>query len=314
MKDYYKLLGVDKGASQEELKKAFKGKAREFHPDRNPDDPSAEERFKEVNEAYAALSDPEKRREYDQFGANGFRQRYSQEDIFRNADFGDLGDILGGLGGDLFSRIFGGGGPRRGPRGGSPFGGSGGPFGGGGGPFGGGGGPMKGGDLETEMTVSLEEVLAGGKRRLSLQGPGGVISLDVTIPKGVASGQKLRVSGKGQPSPMGGPAGDLLIRVQVAPHDLFRVDGEDLAVSVAVPVTTLVLGGSAEIPVPGGSQRALKIAPGTPNGTRMRIRGFGLPGRNGARGDLYVELGASLPKTLSEEQKGLFEKLQKTGA
>lgn len=314
MKDYYKLLGVEKGATQDELKKAFKGKAREFHPDHNPDDPSAEERFKEVNEAYAVLSDPQKRREYDQFGANGFRQRYSQEDIFRNADFGDLGDMLGGLGGDIFSRIFGGGGPRRGPRGGNPFGGGGNPFGGGGNPFGGGAPPRKGGDLEAEMTVSLEEVLAGGKRRLSLQGPAGLISLDVTIPKGVASGQKLRIPGKGQPSPTGGPAGDLLIQVQVAAHERFRIDGDDLSVPVEVPVTTLVLGGSAEVPVLDGGQRALKIAPGTPNGARMRIRGFGLPGRNGSRGDLYVELGALLPRELSAEQRALFEELQKMGA
>ena len=300
MKDYYKLLGVGKGASQDEIKKAFKGKAREFHPDHNPDDASAEERFKEVNEAYAVLSDPQKRREYDQFGANGFRQRYSQEDIFRNADFGDLGDVLGGLGGDLFSRIFGGmgSGPRRRGQGG---------------PFGGGRQPYRGGDLETEMTVTLEEILAGGKRRLSLQGPQGLISLDVSIPKGVATGQKLRLPGKGQPSPNGGPAGDLMIRVTVAPHERFRVEGTDLSVAVDTDLTTLVLGGSVEVPVLGGDQRSLKISEGTANGARIRIRGFGLPGRNGTRSDLYVELRASLPAQLSDEQKKLFEALQKTG-
>ncbi|MFH1530795.1 MAG: J domain-containing protein [Pseudomonadota bacterium] len=304
MKDYYKLLGVEKGASPDELKKAFKTQALRTHPDHNPDDAAAEESFKEINEAYAVLSDPQKRREYDQFGANGFHQRYSQEDIFRNFDVGDLGDILGGLGGDVFSRIFGGGGgPRRRQGRGNPFG---------GGPFGG-APPRRGGDLETEMSVTLDEVLEGGKRRLSLQGPQGVISLDVSIPKGVASGQKLRIPGKGQPSPGGGPAGDLLIRIQVAPHARFRVDGNDLSIAVELPLTLLILGGSTEVPVPGGGVRALKIAAGTRSGARMRIRGFGLPIRNGARGDLYVDLEPLLPRKLTPEQKNLFEKLQETG-
>lgn len=179
-----------------------------------------------------------------------------------------------------------------------------------GGPFGGGARPMRGGDLETEMSVTLDEILDGGKRRLSLQGPRGLFSLDVTIPKGVTTGQKLRIPGKGQPSPGGGPAGDLLIRIRIAPHDRFRVDGSDLTVAVDVPVTTLVLGGSTEVPIPGGGGRSLKIAASTQPGARMRIRGFGLPGRNGTRGDLYVELGALLPKTLTPEQKSLFEKLR----
>jgi len=173
---------------------------------------------------------------------------------------------------------------------------------------------MKGGDLETEISVSLDEVLEGGKRRLSLQGPQGVISLEVSIPRGVTSGQKLRLSGKGQPSPAGGPPGDLLIRVQVLPHELFRIDGEDLAVPVEVPVTTLALGGEVEVPIPGGDQRALKIRAGTKSGARMRIRGFGLPGTNGSRGDLYVELGAALPEELTPEQRALFEQLRDAGA
>ena len=301
MKDYYQLLGVAKDASPDEMKKAFKAQARKHHPDLNPDDKGAEERFKEINEAYAVLSDPKKRREYDQFGASGFRQRYSQEDIFRDFDFGDIGDIFGGLGGDLFSRIFGGGGGRRGPRRGNP----------GRGPFE--QRPMKGGDLETRMTVSLEEILAGGKRRFSFQGPQGVFSLDVTIPGGVASGQKLRIPGKGQPGPGGGPAGDLLVRIDVAPHDRFRPDGDDLAVAVDIPVTTLALGGSMDVPVPGGDTRTLKIAAGTRSGTRLRIRGYGLPRRTGGRGDLYVELDAALPKTLTKKQQQLFEALRETG-
>jgi len=279
---------VNKGASPDELKKAFKAKAREYHPDRNPDDAAAEERFKEINEAYAVLSDPQKRREYDQFGANGFRQRYSRDDIFQSADFGDLGDILGGLGGDLFSRIFGaatGRGPRRGCG-------------------------RKGRDIETEVTVTLDEILAGGKRRLSLQGPRGIVSLDVTIPKGVIEDQKLRITGKGQPSPGGGPPGDLLIRVRIASHELFRMDGVDLAVPVDIPVTTLVLGGSVDVPIPGGGERSLKVEAGTRSGARIRIRGFGLPARNGERGDLYVEVNASLPEKLTSEQRELFEQLR----
>ncbi|MBM4352352.1 MAG: J domain-containing protein [Deltaproteobacteria bacterium] len=363
MRDYYKILGVERNATQDQIKKAFRELAKKFHPDVNKA-AGAEARFKEINEAYAVLSDPEKKKQYDTFGAEGFSQRFSQEDIFRNFDFQSVfSDLFGGMGGgdDILSRIFGMGGGRRGSgkkRGGrssgpdfqgfsfegNPFGGAqGGPFGGaqggnpfaGGSPFGGAQGrpfggaqgrPFGGGscadgscgqqrsnDVEAELTITLDEAMAGGKRRVSLEGGGGAArALEITIPAGVRDGQRLRLAGKGNPGG-GGQAGDLLLRIRVAPHPLFRIEGDDLVTEIDVPLTTLVLGGSVEVPTPDGPRRRLKIKEGTPNRARMRVREQGLPVKGGPRGDLYVLLHAFLPEHPTDEQKKLFEKLRELG-
>lgn len=323
MKDYYKTLGLEKSASAADIKKAFRTLAKKFHPDVNKGDAGAEQRFKEINEAYAVLSDPEKRQQYDQFGAEGFRQRFSQEDIFKGSDiFSVLNDLFGGGGGrggggfeSMFGNIFGGG-QRRGPRGAGgpppgfdPFG-----FGGGGPGHGHGHGPQPGQNYETELVLSLDEAFSGGKRRLSLQAPNGpAINVDVTIPAGVKNGQKMRLAGKGGPSPMGGPAGDLLLTLKIAPHPQFKLEGDDLHTPVPVPVTTLALGGEIQVPTLEGELRTLKLKAGMQGGSKMRIRGAGMGKKGGSRGDLYVTLNARLPETLSDEQRKLFEELREVG-
>ncbi len=361
MRDYYKILGLERGATQDQIKKAFRDLAKKFHPDVNKDS-GAEARFKEINEAYAVLSDPEKKKQYDTFGAEGFSQRFSQEDIFRNFDFQSVfNDLFGGMGGggeDILSRIFGfgggrksGGGKRRGGRsagpdfqtfsfGGNPFGGQfrGNPFGDGAGtegnpfaganpfggaqgggfegnPFSGGGpfGPQGGKDAEAELTITLDEAVTGGKRRVNLGGGGASQGLEITIPPGVRDGQKLRLAGKGSPGGGGMPAGDLLLRIRVAPHPLFRIEGDDLVTEIDVPLTTLVLGGTVEVPTADGTRRRLKVREGTPNRARLRIREQGLPRKGSPRGDLHVVLHVLLPDPLTEDHKTLFEKLRDLG-
>jgi len=362
MKDYYKILGIERNATPEQIKKAFRDLAKKFHPDVNKS-AGAEATFKEINEAYAVLSDPEKKKQFDTFGAEGFSQRFSQEDIFRNFDFQSVfSDLFGGMGGgggdDLLSRIFRGGGRRssgkkRGGRtcgpdfqtfsfgGGNPFGNAqGGPFGNAqGGPFGnaqggpsggsscgngscgsnpfGGAnpfGPQRGQDVEAELTITLDEAMAGGKRRVTLEGGGGAQrGLEIAIPAGVRDGQKLRLAGKGSNGGGGGPSGDLLLRIRVAPHPLFRIEGDDLVTEVEVPLTALVLGGTVEVPTPDGTRRRLKVKAGTPNRARLRIREQGLPTKGSARGDLHVVVHVRLPEHVTEEQKTLFEKLRELG-
>ena len=321
-KDYYKLLGVDKGASAAELKKAFRKLAKKYHPDVNKEDKDAETRFKEINEAYAVLSDPEKRKQYDTFGAEGFEQRYSQEDIFRDFDFSSVfSDVFGGagMGDDLFSRIFG---ARRGRRsaGRGPkvhF--SQGPGGFGGFDFGGlgqqpGNVPTKGQDFEAQIDLTLQEAYTGGSRRVSLRSENGsTIEVEVKIPPGVRDGKKLRLAGKGAPSPAGGPAGDLYLKVRILPDDRFTIDGHDLISETPVKLTTLALGGSIEFPALDGTTRTLKIKPETPNGSRIRVRGHGLKISNDSSGDLYVRLKAILPDHLTPEQIELFVQLEKLG-
>jgi curved DNA-binding protein len=320
-KDYYKILGVEKTAGDAELKKAFRDLAKKYHPDVNKDDKGAEQKFKEINEAYAVLSDSEKRQQYDTFGAEGFGQRYSQEDIFSNFDFNSaFSDIFGGsgVGDDVFSRIFGG---RRGRRGaGGPkvrF--SQGPGGFGGFDFGGlgqqpGGAAGQGQDFEAQIEISLQEAHLGGSRRVSLRAESGPpIEVDVRIPPGIRDGKKLRLAGKGGPSHAGGPPGDLLLNVRILPDDRYAIDGDDLVAEAPVKLTTLVLGGAVEVTTLDGATRSLKVRPETSNGSRMRIRGYGLRIGKDRRGDLYVKLKASLPHKITPEQKLLFEQLEKLG-
>jgi len=297
MKDYYRILGVDRDAAPAQIKKAYRSLAKKYHPDVNKGEKQAEARFKEINEAYAVLSDTEKRKQYDTFGAEGFGQRFSQEDIFRGFDFSVVSDLFGGgMGGgdDILSRLFGGLGRRpRGRRG---------------------GGLRKGHDYETDLTISLDEAFAGSKRRLSLQVPGGAtMNLDVTIPRGVRNGQRLKLSRKGARGSGGGPPGDLLVTVNIAPHPLFKRVGDDLHIEREVSLTTLVLGGAIEVPTPEGPLKTLKVKKGAANNARMRIRGAGMPAGNNRRGDLYVILQVILPETLTERARELLEELRKEG-
>lgn len=297
-KDYYQILGVDRAASPEQLKKAYRKLAMKFHPDRNPGDKAAEDSFKEVNEAYAVLSDPEKRKQYDMFGAEGFGRRFSQEEIFRNADFGSLFEDLG-LGGFDLRGLFGGGTRARG----------------GFNPFAGGGGraaPRRGQDLENPLTIGFHEAFHGGERSFTLSGESGSETLTVRIPKGVRTGQVLRLKGKGRHGPGGGPRGDLLLKVSVADHPMYRRLGDDVEMDLTVPLTTAVLGGSVEVALPSGDVRRLKVPAGTPSGRRIRLQGEGFAKKGGA-GDLYARVMIDVPGTLDDEQRRHFEALRESG-
>lgn len=305
-KDYYEILGVGKDASDEVLKKAYRKLAMKYHPDQNKGNKQAEERFKEVNEAYAVLSDKEKRRQYDMFGAEGFQQRFSQEDIFRNFDFGSVFREFGFGSEDVFGRIFGGmGGGRR-----RPFGGHGGGF-HSGDPFGRTAQqPQKGADLVMDLQVSLNEAVFGATKTASFNRNGKVERVSVKIPPGISSGKKLRISGKGQEGAWGGPSGDLLIKVLVAPHPQFDRKGDDLLISREINLTEAVLGTNIEVPTLDGKTLSLKVPPGTQSHTQMRLKGHGAPRFNKTgRGDLYAKIVVRLPKSLTPEQEELFKQL-----
>lgn len=308
MKDYYKILGVSRDASLDEIKKAYRRLALKYHPDRNPGDKEAEEKFKEINEAYAVLSDPEKRRQYDMYGAEGFQQRFSQEDIFRGFDIGDLLKDLGFTTSDIFSVIFGTG--RSGPRVRfTTFGPYNGAF-----DFGPRVHVQRGQDLETEITVTLEEVARGGERTLTFRRPDGrEETIVVKIPPGVHDGQKLRLAGKGAPGLGGGPPGDLYVRVKVAPHPLFRREGDDLYLEREVNFSDACFGTFIEVPTLDGPKR-VKVPPGTPSGAKLRLKGLGLPRLKGrGRGDLYVSVKVRVPKSLTPEQREAVEGLRRVG-
>jgi curved DNA-binding protein len=295
MKDYYKTLGVAKDASPEDLKKAFKEGAKKWHPDKNPGNKAAEERFKDLNEAYAVLSDPAKRKDFDTMGSSGFKQRYTQEDIFKNYDMGDLSSLFEGLGlgTDSFSQFFGGG-------------------------FGGGRGrrqgPRRGQDLEARLVLTLEDIHGGCSKRLSVPSPGGgTTDVDLKIQAGTLPGSRLRLGGKGGAGGSGGPPGDLYLVVEAAPHAAYALEGSDLTVGALVPISTLTLGGAVNVPLLGGEQRSLKVPPGSRPGTRLRVRGHGLPKASGGHGDLFVLLQLALPATLTAKQTKLLEELRDEG-
>ena len=313
-KDYYNTLGVERSASADEIKKSYRKLALKYHPDTTKGNKKLEEKFKAVNEAYAVLSDPEKRKQYDTFGADGFNQRYSQEDIFNNFDLGSIFNEFGfgggggsGGGGDFFSSLFGG--ARRGqsgPRGGGGFGGY--P------PGGGRSAPQRGQDIDFALTITLEEAFAGGKKNLTLQSTGQNIA--VTIPKGIGTGQKLRISGKGHPSPMGGSPGDLFLVIELAKHPQFECEGNDLIIPKSIPIPEALLGTKIDVPTIDGKTITLKVPPCTQPGTKLRLRGKGMPILNTKgeeRGDAYVLINASLPKELTEQQLTLLQQLQETG-
>lgn len=303
--DYYKELGVSKNASQADIKKAYRKLAMKYHPDHAKDDKNAEEKFKKISEAYAVLSDPEKRKQYDTFGAEGFQQRFSQEDIFRNFDFGDIFKEFGfnvggrptGDGGFRFS------------------------FGGGGSPFGGGFGgrrrqaaPVKGSDLVYELPLSLYEVANGTTKTVSFQHKGQSENISVKIPKGMITGKKIRLSGKGEPSPYGGPAGDLYIKSVVSAHPDFSVDGHDLYVNRTIKLSQALLGTQLSVPTVDGNTLNLKVPPGTKHKTKMRLGGHGLPHmKSSLKGDLFVVIHVDMPRQLTAEQKKLVDELAQAG-
>jgi curved DNA-binding protein len=317
-KDYYATLGVTKTATDKELKQAYRKLARKFHPDVNPNDKAAEARFKEINEAYEVLGDSEKRKKYDELGSNW--RMYEQGVPAQDATgFWNTGAGSGGAGGyrtvspeemeeifgnenpfsDFFKTFFGGGaggGARDARRS---------------------GGrntrtrARAGADVEQPIDLTLEDAYHGSTQRLSIKHAGHTRTFDVRIPAGVKDQARVRVTGEGQPGAGGGAAGDLYLRVQLQPHPLFERKGQDLYTKVAVPVTTAVLGGEAEVPTLTDKPLRLKIPQTTQNGQRLRIKGQGMPStsKSGERGDLYVTVEVQLPKTLSPKQREHYEAL-----
>ena len=300
--DYYQILGVNKDTSKEEIKKAYRKLAMKYHPDHAKGDKAAEEKFKKISEAYAVLSDDDKRKEYDTFGAEGFRQRFSQEDIFRGFDFGDILREFG-FGGNAFSG-------RRGSGMRFKFGGE--------SPFGSQTryqqSRMKGSDLVYELPLTLKEAASGTSKTISLQHEGQTEKITVQIPKGMITGKKLRLAGKGSASPLGGPPGDLFIQAKVIQDPVFSIEGYDLYMVYDLKLTEAILGTSISVPTIDDKKLSLKIPPGTKPGTKMRMAGRGLPHMKGSRkGDLFVKIQIKMPKSLTAEQKALIEKLAQKG-
>jgi curved DNA-binding protein len=316
--DYYKILGVDKNASVKEIKKAYRKLAMKYHPDRNKGNKEAEEKFKQVSEAYAVLSDPQKRKNYDMFGSEGFQQRFSREDIFRNFNFQDVFQDLGGsVGEDVFSRLFGF--QSRGKPSGFSFTGGGfksDPFSGMRGGFGQHSQrarPIKGKNIIHRLPLTLDEVFQGGKKKISINTGGAVEEISVKIPQGIDAGKKLRIAGKGGQGSSGTPRGDLLLEVDILPHPIFRREGNDLFMNHHIKLSEALLGTSIIISAFEG-KRKIKVPPGTQPNTKIRLKGQGIPvmGKK-TRGDLYVSIQVTLPKTLSSAQKKLVEKLADEG-
>lgn len=308
--DYYETLGVEKTASAEEIKKAYRKLALKYHPDKNNGDKNAEARFKQISEAYAVLSDKEKRRQYDTYGSNGFHQRFSQEDIFRGFD---LNSILRQFG--FGAGSFGTGASFRASQGGNPFESI---FGNVSGMGCQGGGcrpqPMKGQDMTYELTITLEDVLQGVEKTISLRRNGKTENVSVKIPKGIESGKRLRLNGKGAPSNSAGPPGDLYLKVNIAQHPHFTREGDDLVHEIRIPFSKACLGTDIEISSLEGKRFKVKVPAGVQQESRLRIKGYGLPtGPIGERGDLFVKIAVKIPQTLSPEQQGVISRLAEAG-
>ena len=312
-KDYYSILGVAKAASEKEIKQAYRKLARKHHPDVNPGDKNAEGRFKEINEANEVLGDPEKRRKYDELGANWRMYEQAQQAGANGtaggpfAGGGAWGFNVGGQGGqgggfrtmteeemhrifgdqdpfsDFFHTFFGGAEPGRRARGGRAS-----------------AKPRRGHDVEEAIDLSLEEAHQGTMRRLSIKHDGHTRTVDVRIPAGVVNGSRVRIAGEGEPGQSG--SGDLFLRIRVSAHDRFELKGRDLHARVPVPVTT-----------PGGRTLKLRIPPGTQNGQVFRLKGHGMPvlGKSGEAGDLYAAVDIQVPRQLTPEEQSHYEALAK---
>jgi curved DNA-binding protein len=299
--DYYEALGVPRDASEQQIRSAYRKLAREHHPDVNKD-PGAEDRFKQISEAYEVLRDEDKRERYDRLGADwkagqdvpGGHSTGGYGEAFRGGDgFSDVRvDFGGGDFSDFFESFFGGQGARAG----------------GGGRAGANGFALRGADQEATLELTLEEAAAGGKRRLSL---GDGRDFDVDIPRGVRGGQRIRLAGQGEPGGGGAPAGDLFLRVRVKRHPLFRAKGDDLYVDLPVSPWEAALG--AEVPVRTLSGMArVRVPPDSSSGRRLRLRGEGLPRTSGAAGDLHAVVMVRVPKQLEQDERDLFEQLAAT--
>ena len=311
--DYYKTLGVEKGADPEAIKKAYRKLALKFHPDRNPGNREAEEKFKKISEAYAVLSDTEKRKQYDSFGSDQFSRRYSQEDIFRNFDLNEIlrdfgfgsaggnervfrgagrrGGYTFRTGGDPLRDLFGQGQPQYEP-------------------------PQKGEDLHYNLSITLEESVSGAEKKLALQQELEVHEISVRIPAGISTGKKLRLVGKGYPGIHGGPAGDLYLNITILPHPIFARDGSDIYIEKAVSFTQAVLGSSIEVPTIDGTIKRIKVPAGTQSGTKIRMKGYGVPGLKGSgssKGDQFVKISIEVPRKINEKQLQLIKKLAEEG-
>lgn len=324
-RDYYDILGVNRKADAKEIKKAYRRLAKQYHPDVNAEE-AAKETFREIQEAYEVLSDPEKRKLYDQFGHAGVKagahsaqgggpghggaggHNPFEEGHWHTSNAGPGGFSFRFEGGegldDLFGQFFGGGSRQR-ARAGA-----------GGGPFGGPGGAgpraaAKGQDIAHEITVPFDTAAHGGTTSLRLSGGGGSQSIDVKIPQGIADGAKLRIRGKGQPSPTGGDPGDLLLTVHVAPHPYFRRDGLNLHLDVPISIDEAVFGASIEVPTLKG-RATLKIPPGSSGGQKLRLRGAGIENTKGETGDLLANLRLVVPKELTDAQRQALEPLRGT--
>ncbi len=299
-KDYYKLLGVERKASKEEIGKAYKKLARKYHPDLNQDDKAAEAKFKDINEAYEVLKDDEKRKLYDQLGADWQHgQNFQRPPGFENFQF-NFGNGGGGAGGfqssdfsDFFSNLFGGGGRSGGFSGG--FGGD---------PFGGfSQRPRRGSDVESQLNLTLEEAAKGGSKTIMIQGGS---SLEVKIPAGVKEGARIRLAGKGESGPAG--AGDLYLRVKYLPHPNFTLDENNLVYDLQLAPWEAALGVKVRIPTLGGEVE-LNIPAGSSSGKKLRLRDKGL-GSGADKGDQFIRINIRMPEELAPEEKALWEKLQ----
>jgi curved DNA-binding protein len=305
-RDYYDVLGVSRDAGPDEIQQAYRQLARKNHPDVNKD-PGAEERFKEINEAYSALSDPNTRKKYDRFGEDF---RHVPDDWEERVGAGVGG--RGRAGGD-----------RRGPwtTGESDFGG----FGGAGGAYGGvdiedllggmfGGrgrgraGPVAGADQEAELPLTVEEAYRGGRREITLNGPDGPRTYTVNIPPGVTDGKRIRLAGEGGRGMGDGPPGDLYLVVRLLPHPLFRVHGKDILVDLKLAPWEAALGASVPVATPGGESK-VTVPAGTSTGRRLRLRGEGMPARSGQPGDVIAEVKIMVPPRLTDRERELFSQL-----
>lgn len=280
-KDYYAILGVEKNSSEEEIKKAYRRLAREFHPDLHPDKrKEMEARFKDINEAYHVLSDPKRRSEYDLTGQMGFEGMGGGPAGYPPppGGFEDFGFGFGGFE-DVFGEIFGRGARRR---------------------------AAKGPDLDYRLDLDFMQAAKGAEVRVSVARPGGPESLTVKIPPGVKTGSRVRVAGKGEPGMGGGPPGDLYIVTNVRPHPYFRRDNNDILVNVPITLKEALLGAEIEVPTIDGGTR-IRVPAGTQGGQRLRLKGKGAYGPGGGRGDAYVIIEIAVPRKIDQKSKELIE-------
>lgn len=316
-KDYYQALGVDRSATQEEIKQAYRKLARKYHPDVAGDKAGAEEKFKEINEAYEVLKDPEKRKKYDSLGREmphegEFRPPEGWEQAAGWRTVGEMpegfGFNFGGTGfSDFFEAFFGSRRPEGGPFGGAERRGAGYRE----------AAPRRGGDLEADIMVTLEEAIHGSTRKVSVKRggelgrEGRVETYQVKIPPGVRQGQRIRLARKGEPGTGGAPHGDLFLRVRLSEHPYFRVVDSDIYYDLPLAPWEPVLGARVRVPTPSGYV-SLKVPPGTVAGQKFRLRQQGLPRPGGTRGDMYAVVQVQVPAAVSDKEKALWEELART--